>query len=248
MFNLYGKTAVITGGSRGIGRAIALGLASHGSKIIILYSQNQDAANETKQMIEDTGTTCDLYRCDISDSHMVKQIVSDIVTQHGSPHILINNAGIVRDALVLTMSEQDFDDVISTNLKGAFNLIRFLSPHFLRLKTGRIINIASVSGITGNIGQANYSAAKAGLIGLTKTVARELASRGITCNAIAPGFTETDMTSKIKSSIKDILLASIPIKRFAKPEDIAALAIFLASDVAGYITGEVIKVDGGMCM
>ncbi len=241
---LKGKTAVITGGSRGIGKAVALKFAQHGADIAIIYSGNEEKALETCAEAEHSGVKAYSFKCDVSDFNAVKQTISEIIEKLGTIDILINNAGITKDGLILSMKEESYDAVLDTNLKGAFNMIRHCSSIFLKKKTGKIINISSVSGIIGNAGQANYSASKAGLIGLTKSVARELASRNICCNAIAPGFIETDMTQNIDDTNQ--LLSSIPLGRMGKTEDVANLVIFLCS--ADYITGEVIKVDGGLAM
>lgn len=242
------KTAVITGGSRGIGKAIALKLAECGANIAIVYAGNEAAAAETCLLIADLGVKVKSYRCDVSDDTQTEQTVKSIVSEFGGIDILVNNAGIVKDGLMLAMKEQDFDAVLDTNLKGAFHMIKHSYRQFMKRRSGRIINITSVSGITGNAGQANYSSAKAGLIGLTKSVAKELAGRNITCNAIAPGFIDTDMTSALSGPAKETIVTAIPLKRMGTPHDIANLAAFLAGDEAGYITGEVIKVDGGLCM
>ncbi len=241
---LKGKTAVITGGSRGIGKATALKLAKHGADIAIIYSGNEEKALETCAEAENLGVKAYSFKCDVSDFNVVKQIISEIIEKLGTIDILINNAGITKDGLILSMKEESYDAVLDTNLKGAFNMIRHCSSIFLKKKTGKIINISSVSGIIGNAGQANYSASKAGLIGLTKSVARELASRNVCCNAIAPGFIETDMTQNIDDTNQ--LLSNIPLGRMGKTEDVANLVIFLCS--ADYITGEVIRVDGGLAM
>ena len=243
---LSGKTAVITGGSRGIGRAIALKMASEGAHVAIVYAGNDVAAQETRTLAAAYGVKAEAYKCDVSDFQAVKDLAGHILEDYLTVDILVNNAGVVKDSLVIAMSEEDFSTVLNTNLKGAFNTIRHLSPVMVKNRRGRIINISSVSGIMGNAGQANYSAAKAGIIGLTKTVAKELASRKITVNAIAPGFVQTDMTSSLSEKVRDAALNQIPMKRLGEPEDIACLAAFLASDAAGYITGEVIKVDGGL--
>jgi len=245
---LRGKTAVITGGSRGIGRAIALAMADEGARVVLIYGGNQEKAEETCRLVAAKGVEVKAYQCDVADFTLCQKVVKDIGETWGDVDILVNNAGIIQDGLLVTMEEEDFDRVVATNLKGAFNMTRHLAKQFVKRRSGRIINISSVVGITGNAGQANYAAAKAGLIGLTKSVARELAGRGVTCNAIAPGFIETDMTSRLTDKVKENLVGAIPMKRLGKPEDIAALAVFLAGDSAGYITGEVIKVDGGLCM
>lgn len=241
---LKGKKAVITGGSRGIGRAIALKLAQNGVDIAIIYSGNEEKAKYTCAEAEGFGVKACCFKCDVSDFNKTKQIVSEIVEKFKTIDILVNNAGITKDALILSMKEESFDLVLDTNLKGAFNMIKHCSSIFLKNKSGKIINISSISGIIGNAGQTNYSASKAGLIGLTKSVARELSSRNICCNAIAPGFIDTDMTQNIEENNQ--LLSRIPLGRMGKPEDVANLAVFLCS--AEYITGEVIRVDGGLAM
>lgn len=245
---LEGKTALITGGSQGIGRAIALMLAENGADIAIVYVGNQDRAAETVSMIEEKGRKVKAYYYDISKFEDSKTAVDEVLKDFGGIDILVNNAGITRDGLALSMKEEDFDAVISVNLKGTFNMIHHTYRHFMKKRAGKIINIASVVGITGNAGQANYSASKAGVIGLTKTIAKELASRHVNCNAIAPGFIQTDMTAVLSDDVKKAMADAIPLKRMGTPEDIAKLALFLASGLSDYITGEVIKVDGGMCM
>lgn len=243
---LKGKTALVTGGSRGIGGAIALNMAKNGADVAIVYAGNEAAARETCELLREQGIKAEMYRCDVSDFEKTKELVQAVIEEFGGVDILVNNAGIVRDGLLLSMKESDFDSVIDTNLKGAFNMIRHTYGHFMKKRGGRIINISSVAGITGNAGQANYASAKAGIIGLTKSVARELASRGVTCNAIAPGFIQTDMTGALADKVKEYALQAIPMKKMGSPEDVADLAVFLAG--AGYITGEVIRVDGGLCM
>lgn len=244
--NLKDKTVLITGGSRGIGKAIALAMASQGANIAVIYSGNDRAARETLEEVRILGSRGESYRCNVAGFNETAAVVKEVAERFGSIDILVNNAGITRDGLILTMKEQDFDDVIATNLKGAFNMIRHVSGLMLRRKSGRIINITSVSGMMGNGGQANYAAAKAGMIGLTKTTAKELASRNITCNAIAPGFVKTDMADKLGEETLASAVKTIPLGRLATPEDIAGTAVFLAGDSAAYITGEVIKVDGGL--
>lgn len=243
---LNNKVAFVTGASRGIGRAIALEMARAGADVAICYSSSAAPAEAVCEEIRDMGRKAQAYRCDVSDFQQCSDTVKAVVETFGKLDILVNNAGITRDGLLLMMKEEDFDKVIQTNLKGAFNMMKHASAHFLKRKQGTIINIASVVGLMGNAGQANYAAAKAGLIGLTKTTARELAGRGITCNAIAPGFIATDMTEKLSEKQKEAMLQAIPLKRMGQPEDIAHLAVFLASPLASYITGEVIKVDGGI--
>ena len=244
--SLNGKTALVTGASRGIGRAIALRLAEDGANVAVIYAGSADKAETVVNEITALGVNAKAYRCNVADSAAVNETVKAVTNDLGKIDILVNNAGITRDGLMLRMKDEDFDAVLDTNLKGAFNMIRACYSGFIRKKSGRIINISSVSGIMGNAGQANYSASKAGVIGLTKSVARELASRGITCNAVAPGFIQTDMTENLGDN--NPLLNSIPLGRMGKPEDIAAAVAFLASDSAAYITGEVLKVDGGLAI
>ena len=244
--SLNGKTALVTGASRGIGRAIALRLAEDGANVAVIYAGSADKAEAVVNEITALGVNAKAYRCNVADSAAVNETVKAVTNDPGKIDILVNNAGITRDGLMLRMKDEDFDAVLDTNLKGAFNMIRACYSGFIRKKSGRIINISSVSGIMGNAGQANYSASKAGVIGLTKSVARELASRGITCNAVAPGFIQTDMTENLGDN--NPLLNSIPLGRMGKPEDIAAAVAFLASDSAAYITGEVLKVDGGLAI
>lgn len=244
--SLNGKTALVTGASRGIGRAIALRLAEDGANVAVIYAGSADKAEAVVDEITALGVNAKAYRCNVADSAAVNETVKAVTNDLGKIDILVNNAGITRDGLMLRMKDEDFDAVLDTNLKGAFNMVRACYSGFIRKKSGRIINISSVSGIMGNAGQANYSASKAGVIGLTKSVARELASRGITCNAVAPGFIQTDMTENLGDN--NPLLNSIPLGRMGKPEDIAAAVAFLASDSAAYITGEVLKVDGGLAI
>lgn len=244
--SLNGKTALVTGASRGIGRAIALRLAEDGANVAVIYAGSADKAEAVVNEITALGVNAKAYRCNVADSAAVNETVKAVTNDLGKIDILVNNAGITRDGLMLRMKDEDFDAVLDTNLKGAFNMVRACYSGFIRKKSGRIINISSVSGIMGNAGQANYSASKAGVIGLTKSVARELASRSITCNAVAPGFIQTDMTENLGDN--NPLLNSIPLGRMGKPEDIAAAVAFLASDSAAYITGEVLKVDGGLAI
>lgn len=241
---LKGKTAVITGGSRGIGAAIADRLAALGADIAVIYAGNTEAAEGVcGTCASKYGIQARAYQCDVADFAAVKETVAKIKADFGTAHILVNNAGITRDGLVATMREEDFDAVTDTNLKGAFNMIRHMTGLFLRGREGCIINITSVTGLMGNAGQCNYAASKAGLIGLTKSVARELASKGIRCNAIAPGFIATDMTG---DQADNPLLAQIPLGRMGSPEDVAEAAAYLAT--ASYVTGEVLRVDGGIAM
>ena len=244
--SLSGKTALVTGASRGIGRAIALRLAADGANVAVIYAGSADKAEAVCEEIRAMGVEAKAYRCDVASAGAVKETVKAVTAELGKIDILVNNAGITRDSLVLSMKDEDYDAVLDTNLKGAFNMIRACYSGFIRKRSGRIINISSVSGIMGNAGQANYSASKAGLIGLTKSVARELPSRNVTCNAVAPGFIQTDMTENIGED--NTLRSMIPLGRMGKPEDIAAAVAFLASDAAAYITGEVLRVDGGLAI
>ena len=247
MMDLTGKTALITGASRGIGKAIALKLAGQGANIAIPYLGDPAEAEQAQKEIEALGVKCVMYVC-VSSFEASKEVVEKVIEEFGGVDILVNNAGIVRDKLILSMKEEDFDMVINVNLKGAFNMIKHTYSHFMKKRRGRIISISSIVGLNGNAGQANYSSSKAGLIGLTKSTAKELGGRNITVNAIAPGFIDTDMTQQLSDKVKDAMKAQIPMKRPGTPEDIANLALFLASDEASYITGEVIRVDGGYAM
>ncbi|GCD09353.1 3-oxoacyl-[acyl-carrier-protein] reductase [Clostridium tagluense] len=245
---LKGKTAVVTGASRGIGRAIALKLAKLGANIVVNYRSSADAVQEVVKEIEALGAKALAVQCDISSYSDVENMMKKCVEQFGSLDILVNNAGITKDGLLMRMKEEDFDSVIDINLKGAFNCTRHVSAIMLKKRSGRIINISSVSGLTGNAGQVNYSAAKAGIIGMTKAVAREFASRGVTCNAVAPGYIQTDMTDSLSQKVKEAVLSGIPLKRLGMACDVANAVAFLASEEASYITGQVINVDGGMVM
>ena len=245
---LEGKIALVTGASRGIGRQIALTLAAQGAAVIVNYNGSAAKAEEVVEEIEKAGGKAEAIQCNVSDFESCKSMMEDIVSRYGRLDILVNNAGITRDNLIMKMYEEDFDAVIQTNLKGVFNCIKHISRQMIKQKAGRIINISSVSGVLGNVGQANYCAAKAGVIGLTKCMARELASRGITVNAVAPGFIRTDMTDVLKDNVKEAIIATIPMKTFGETEDVANTVAFLASDAARYITGQVISVDGGMAM
>ena len=245
---LTGKVALVTGAGRGIGRQIALTLAAQNAFVIVNYNGSKDKAEETVSAIKAAGGDAVSYKCNVSDFEECQQMITAIIKEYKHIDILVNNAGITSDGLIMKMSEDDYDAVLDTNLKGTFNTIRHMSRYFLKQKSGRIINISSVSGILGNAGQANYSASKAGVIGLTKAVARELASRGITVNAVAPGFVDTDMTDALSDSAKENLISQIPLGRTGKPQDIANAVLFLASDAAGYITGQVLSVDGGMAI
>ena len=243
---MKGKIALVTGGSRGIGRAIALKLAEAGCDVAVLYAGRRDAAEETVQQLQGLGARAICVQCDVSDENQAAAAFKQVSDELGLPDILVNNAGIVRDGLAMRMSAENFRAVLDTNLTGAFNMIHACLPGFLRRRSGRIINISSVSGMMGNPGQANYASSKAGLIGLTKTIAREVASRGITVNAVAPGFIETDMTRSMNVDALNAGVKQVPMGRMGRPEDVANAVRFLASDEAGYITGSVLKVDGGM--
>lgn len=243
---LSGKVAVVTGGTRGIGRAVALRLAKEGADIAIIYSSEQYKAIEVCKEIHNLGVRAQSYQCDVVNVEEVNATVTAIMEEFGTIDILVNNAGVIRDGLLISIKEEDYDKVVDTSLKGAFNMIHACYYQFIRKRSGKIINMSSVTGICGNIGQSNYAAAKAGLIGLTKSVAKELAERNICCNAIAPGIIETEMTEVIRSN-SDIV-QSVPMKRLGSVEDISNLVAFLASNESDYITGEVIRVDGGIAI
>lgn len=243
--NFDGKVAVVTGGYSGIGMAVAEKLAKGGADIALVGLGPKEEALE---LIGGIGVKVKAYDCDVSDFEASGNVVKEIIAEFGKIDILVNNAGICKDKLVLNMEESDFDAVINVNLKGAFNMIKHTYKPFMRQRSGRIVNMASIVGINGNAGQANYSASKAGLIGVTKSVARELAARNVTVNAVAPGYIDTAMTQALSDKIKDEIASSIPMKRRGKPEDVANVVEFLCSDAAAYVTGEVIRVDGGIAM
>ena len=245
---LDGKTALVTGASRGIGRAIALCLAAEGARVAINYAGNVKAAEEVKAAIEAAGGTAILCQADIADSAAVEAMVANVVKEFGTIDILVNNAGITRDTLLMRMKDEDFAKVLDTNLKGVFYCTKAVSKLMMKKRSGRIVNMASVVGLVGNAGQTNYAAAKAGVIGFSKSAATELASRGITVNVVAPGFIGTDMTAGLPESVKEKMLTDIPLGRMGEPEDVASAVLFLASDQASYITGQVVNVDGGMVM
>ena len=245
---LNDKVALVTGAARGIGKAIAMELAKAGADIAMIATSESEAAISVKTEIQNMGKRVLFLACDVSDPAQVNSAVADILAEFGKIDILVNNAGITKDKLLMQMSEEDIDAVLSVNLKGCFHTVKACLRTFMKNKYGRIINITSVSGMIGNPGQANYAASKAGVIGFTKTVAKEYASKGITCNAVAPGFICTDMTDRLSDEAKAAMAAAIPVKRFGTPEDVANVVRFLAEEASSFITGEVIKVDGGMCM
>lgn len=245
---LDGKVAIVTGASRGIGRAVAISLASAGAKVVINYAGNTAAAEEVKAIIEAAGGQALLVQADVANEDAVAVMVKQTVDTFGRIDILINNAGITRDNLLMRMKEGDWDDVMNTNLKGIFMCTKAISRVMMKQKYGKIINMTSVVGIMGNAGQSNYAAAKAGVIGFTKSMAKELASRGITVNAIAPGFINTDMTAVLSDHIKDELVTKIPLGRLGSSDDVAAAVLYLVSDSANYITGQTLNIDGGMVM
>ena len=245
---LDGKVALVTGASRGIGRAIALKLASEGAKVAINYAGNTAKAEAVKAEIEAAGGEAMLVQADVSDAAQVDAMVKTVAEAFGTIDILVNNAGITRDGLLMRMKEEDFDAVLNTNLKGVFHCTKAVSRLMMKKRYGRIVNMASVVGLMGNAGQTNYAAAKAGVMGFSKSAARELASRGITVNTVAPGCINTDMTAVLPDKVKEGLLQSIPLQRIGEPEDVANAVLFLASDLAAYITGQNVDVDGGMVM
>lgn len=245
---LADKIAVVTGASRGIGREIAITLAAQGATVIVNYNGSAARAEEVVNEITAAGGKAEAIQCNVSEFEKAAELMDHVVKTYGRVDILVNNAGITRDNLLMKMSEEEFDAVIETNLKGAFNCMKHVSRQMLKQRSGRIVNISSVSGVMGNAGQVNYSASKAGLIGMTKAAAREMASRGITVNAVAPGFISTEMTDVLSDSVKTAVTEQIPMKNFGSTKDIANAVAFLASDLAGYITGQVLCVDGGMAM
>ena len=242
------RVALVTGASRGIGRAIALRLAAEGCYVVINYNGSKENAEEVQQEILQAGGQAHIYQCNVADFQACGEMFKDTISKMGHLDILVNNAGITKDGLLMGMSEEDFSKVVDTNLKGTFYCIRHAARTMIKQKKGRIINLSSIVGVSGNAGQSNYAASKAGVIGLTKSAAKELASRGITVNAIAPGFICTDMTQVLPEQVKEKIWAQIPMGGFGDPQDVAAAAAFFASEEAGYITGQVLMVDGGMAM
>ncbi len=240
------KIVLVTGAGRGIGASIAKRFASEGAEVIVNYSGNDEAAQKTVDEITATGGQAQKYKCSVNDSESVKVMIDEIIKEFGRIDILVNNAGITKDGLMLRMTDEDFDRVIDVNLKGTFNCTKYVSKYMLKQKSGKIINISSVVGLSGNAGQVNYSASKAGIIGITKSAAKELSSRGITVNAVAPGYVDTDMTKVLSDTIRNEILKNIPLQRMGNVEDISNCVAFLASEDASYITGQVISVDGGM--
>ena len=245
---LNGKVAVITGAGRGIGRVIALQFAQKGSRVVVNYRSNTSQIEEMLTLIRNAGGEAIAIQADVSKEEDVKRLIADTIRYFGKIDVLVNNAGIIKDNLIMRMPEEEFNRVLDINLKGTFLCMKHVSGIMLKQRSGKIINISSVVGLSGNIGQANYAASKAGIIGMTKTVARELASRGITVNAVAPGFIETDMTDNLSQKHKDAMIANIPMKRYGTAMEIAEAVSFLASDAANYITGQVLVVDGGLAM
>ena len=242
------KIVLVTGAGRGIGASIAKRFASEGAEVIVNYSGNDEAAQKTVDEITATGGQAQKYKCSVNDSESVKVMIDEIIKKFGRIDILVNNAGITKDGLMLRMTDEDFDRVIDVNLKGTFNCTKYVSKYMLKQKSGKIINISSVVGLSGNAGQVNYSASKAGIIGITKSAAKELSSRGITVNAVAPGYVDTDMTKVLSDNIRNEILKNIPLQRMGNVEDISNCVAFLASEDASYITGQVIVLDGGLSL
>ncbi|MBM7578464.1 3-oxoacyl-[acyl-carrier protein] reductase [Jeotgalibacillus terrae] len=248
MMKLDGKTAIVTGASRGIGRSIAIELAKNGANVVVNYSGNEEKAKETAREVESAGTKALVFKADVSNADDVQAMLKETLSEFGSIDILVNNAGITKDNLLMRMKEDDWDQVMDINLKSVFLTTKAAARPMMKQRKGKIINVSSIVGVMGNAGQANYVASKAGVIGLTKTSAKELAARGINVNAVAPGFIETDMTGELPPDVQEAMKQMIPLDRFGKPEDIAKAVVFLASDDADYITGQTIHIDGGMVM
>ena len=245
---MEGRVALVTGGGRGIGRAIAVRLAKGGTKVAISYRANDEAAGETAKLVREAGAECELFKGDVASSEDVAALFKGVTEAFGPVEILVNNAGTTRDNIMMRMKDAEFDDVVQTNLKGTYLCTRAVLRGMVRARWGRIVNVSSVVGLLGNAGQANYAASKAGIIGLTKSVAREVANRGITANAVAPGYVETELTGGLSEEIKGRILGQVPVGRFGEPEEIAEVVAFLAGDGAAYVTGQTIAVDGGMVM
>ena len=243
-----GRVAVVTGGGRGIGRAIALRLAEEGAHVVVSYRSNDAAAEETAAKVREAGAKCELFKGDVASPEDVRALFEGVSDSFGRVDIVVNNAGITRDNLMMRMKEEEFDEVLLTNLKGTYLCTRAALRPMVRARWGRIVNVSSVVGLVGNAGQANYAASKAGIIGFTKSVAREVAQRGITANAVAPGYVETELTGGLPEGVKDQIRAQVPAARFGEPEEVAAVVAFLAGEDAGYVTGQTIAVDGGMTM
>ncbi|MBA3791230.1 MAG: 3-oxoacyl-[acyl-carrier-protein] reductase [Rubrobacter sp.] len=243
-----GRVAVVTGGGRGIGRAIAIRLALEGADVAISYRSNDDAAEETVKLVREAGVRCETFRGDVASPEDVEVLFRGVDEAFGRVDILVNNAGVTRDNLMMRMKEEEFDEVLRTNLKGTYLCTRAVLRKMVRARWGRIVNVSSVVGLVGNAGQANYAASKAGLIGFTKSVAREVAQRGITANAVAPGYVETELTGSLPDKVKEQILAQVPMGRFGEPDEISEVVAFLAGEGAGYVTGQTITVDGGMVM
>ncbi|MBA2849713.1 3-oxoacyl-[acyl-carrier-protein] reductase [Thermosulfuriphilus ammonigenes] len=248
MKTLQNAVAIVTGGSRGIGRAIAERLAQEGAKVYLTCASRPESGEEVAEAIRVAGGQAEVLVFDVSDFKATEEALKEVLSKEGQVDILVNNAGLTRDGLLMRLKEEDWDRVLGVNLKGAFNCCRVVVPAMLKRRRGRIINISSVVGVSGNVGQTNYAASKAGLIGFSKSLAREVASRGVTVNVVAPGFIETDMTAALPEKIRKDLLAQIPVGRYGRPEEVAAVVSFLASDEAAYITGQVIHINGGLYM